>query len=138
MRVLFLLRNMQIYGYWYSVAYQYSKLIDFVKNFKEVKVIKGSVLILSYKSNNLLTYGISRNHSMNVQNWSSVGVLKKRCNLRQKLCILFEVLTQLPSTTTETELSFYYYRWSVRLTSKRKCPADQISEITLESLRNHL
>ena len=36
MWVLFLLRNMQVCGYWYSAAYQYSKVIGFVKNFKEV------------------------------------------------------------------------------------------------------
>ena len=48
MGILFLLRNMQVCGYWYSVAYQYSKVIDFVKSFKEVYGIKGLVLILSY------------------------------------------------------------------------------------------
>ena len=36
MWVLFLLRNMQVCGYWYPAAYQYSKVIGFVKNFKEV------------------------------------------------------------------------------------------------------
>ena len=72
---------------------------------------------------------------MNVQNWSSGGVLKKRCNLRQNMQILFEVLAQLPSTTTETELGFYLYKRNVRVATKRKCPADQILEITLESCK---
>ena len=36
-------------------------------------------------SSNLLTYGISGNQSMNVQNQSSKGVLEKRCNLGQNI-----------------------------------------------------
>ena len=70
---------------------------------------------------------------MNVRNWSSEGVLKKGCNLRQNMQILFEVSGQLPPITTETELDFYHNKWNVRVATKRKCPADQILEITLES-----
>ena len=75
---------------------------------------------------------------MNFQNWSSGGALKKRCNLTQNMQILFEVLAQLPSTTTETELGFYHYRWNNRVATKRKCPADQILEITPESCKKSL
>ena len=33
--VLFLLRNVLLWGYWYCAANQYSKITGFVKNFKE-------------------------------------------------------------------------------------------------------
>ena len=35
------------------------------------------------QTNNLLSFDISRNQSMNVQNGWSGGVLKKRCNIGQ-------------------------------------------------------
>ena len=60
-------------------------------------------------------------------------VYQRKVAILDKTCGLFEVSAQLPSTTTETELGFYYYRLSVRVATKRKYPAGQILETTLES-----
>ena len=69
--------------YWLRVPNQKistAKLPVFSKTLKKVMVTKGLALILT-ASSNLLTYEISGNQSMNVQNRSSGGVAKKRCNL---------------------------------------------------------
>ena len=73
-------------GYWCFAENQYRKVIGFAKNSKEGYGYYGSSLVFStITSSNLLTYDISGNQSINVQNFSSGGVLKKRCILRQNI-----------------------------------------------------
>ena len=87
--VLLLLRSVLVCEYWYCAANQYSKVIGFVKNFKEgYDLLWFSINSLHTTSKNLLFHDTSRNKSMNVQNWSSGGVLKKSCNL-SKTCRYF-------------------------------------------------
>ena len=121
-------------------------------------VIKGLVLILSHNIKQFTNLDIFRNQSINNQNWSPGVILERRCNLGQNMQILFKVLAQLPSSTTETKLGFYHQRWRVRVAPKattrikpldlrklgnfrevlkklgikRKSPAGQILEIALE------
>ena len=52
---------------------------------------------------------------MTVQNQSSGAVLKNSFNPGQNTKKLFQVLAKLPLTTTETELGYFYHRWSVRV-----------------------
>ena len=68
-------------------------------------VSKGLALILSC---------IIKPFTMTVQNQSSRCVLKNKLNLGQNTKRLFQVLTKLPSTITETKLGYYHHRWNVR------------------------
>ena len=52
---------------------------------------------------------------MTAQNQSSGGVLKNKFNLGQNTKRLFQVLAKIPLTTTEMELGYYHYRWSVQV-----------------------
>ena len=60
-----------------------TKLPGFFQNFKEAHGYYEFSQTNTIQTNNLLSFDISRNQSMNFQNGWSGGVLKKRCNIGQ-------------------------------------------------------